>query len=131
MNTSETMHTNDEVALGVVSEWVSERKGDYIKNIAGPKVDTVCYLIIFHGTLTYLGIEHRCTSGRPRPGHWSTACTGWAPDTPFGALDWSSLKGSASWKMTPLFYCRFVQNFVISFTNMHVFCLIGQPFRRN
>ena len=39
--------------------------------------------------------------------------------------DWVSvyegyLKGSASWKMTPLFYCRFAPNFVISFMNMHV-----------
>ena len=40
----------------------------------------------------------------------------------------SLLKGSASWKITPLLYCRFAQNCVIF---MHVFCLKGQPFWRN
>ena len=46
-------------------------------------------------------------------------------------LSLEHLKGSASWKLTPLFYCIFAPNFVISFTNMHVFCLKGQPFLRN
>ena len=55
----------------------------------------------------------------------------------FGNLGWIRdelnflLPWSASWKMAPLFYCRFAENFVISFTNMHVFCLKGLPFRRN
>ena len=29
------------------------------------------------------------------------------------------------------FCCRFAQNFVISFTNMHILGLKGQPFQRN
>ena len=41
------------------------------------------------------------------------------------------IKGTASKKMTQLSYCRFAPNFIITFTNMHVLCLINLLFLRN